>query len=251
MIYHPQLYDQSYQRQFSQVIPIEYETGQGKQTAFFYKGQSEIPPKNLWVLFCGNASLALDWFDRFFNNYSDIHSAFLMMDYPGYGKCEGKASPGRIRRSADKALETLYNRYAVMKMKSTSQLNVMGHSLGAAIALEFASRHQCKQIILLAPFTSLSDMARRVVGIPFCYALTHHLDNHDRLLEISQQSPQPTIILIHGNQDAVIPIEMGQQLYESFPTMIQFFPIKLADHRTVISKGQSIIYKVMKSENLL
>jgi len=245
MIYHPKPYDLSYQSQLSRVIPLEYETDQGKQTAYFYKGQSDIPPKNLWVLFAGNASLAMDWFGRLLDNYSGSHSCFLMIDYPGYGKCEGKASPDRIRRSADKALETLYNRYSALKFQATSRLNVMGHSLGAAIALAFASRHPCKRIILLAPFTSLKDMARRVVGVPFCYALTHHLDNHDRLLEISQQSPRPEVFLIHGHNDATIPIEMGKQLSDSFPGMIKFVPLPIADHQTVLSKNNDTIFKAM------
>ncbi|MBF0450241.1 MAG: alpha/beta fold hydrolase [Candidatus Magnetomorum sp.] len=245
MIYHPKPYGQSYQKQLSRVIPIEYETDQGNQTAYFYKGQSSIPSKKLWVLFSGNSSLAMDWFDRLLDNYSDIHSAFLMIDYPGYGRCEGKASPNRIRKSADKALETLYERYTGLNMKSESQLNVLGHSLGAAIALEFASRHPCKRVVLLAPFTSLEDMAKRVVGFPMSYALSHRLDNHDRLLELSQQSPQPIIFLIHGNNDAVVPIEMGKQLAESFPGMVRFIALPLMDHRTVITRGRKTIFQAM------
>ncbi|KPA10284.1 peptidase, S9A/B/C family, catalytic domain protein [Candidatus Magnetomorum sp. HK-1] len=250
MIYHPRHYDNSYNKELSKVISIEYETSQGKQTAYYYKGQSDLPPKNLWVFFCGNKSLAMDWFDRLLNNYSDISSGFLLFDYPGFGKCEGKSSPKRIRKSADKALETLYARYSAMNMKASSQLNVLGHSLGAAVALDFAARHPCKRVIILAPFTSLSDMARRVVGVPFCYGLSHRLDNHDRLLEIAQQSPQPLIILIHGRNDRVIPIEMGKKLSESFPSLVNFVELAFADHGTVITQGRETIYQAMDGQRM-
>ncbi|MBA3963805.1 MAG: hypothetical protein H0X40_18155 [Chthoniobacterales bacterium] len=42
-------------------------------------------PARVWVLFCGNGSLALDWLPlaRRDQNTGD---AFLLIDYPGYGK---------------------------------------------------------------------------------------------------------------------------------------------------------------------
>jgi len=248
MIYHPRNYNKSYDQYFSKVIPLEYETDQGKQVAFFYKGQSLMPPKNLWVMFGGNGSLTMDWFSNFFDFYADTSSAFLLIDYPGYGKCEGKANPSSIRQSVDKALETLYKRYEGLNLKSKTQLNAMGHSLGAAIALDFAARHPCKKIILLSPFTSLKDMARHVVGIPLCYLLTHHLDNHARLLEIAQQSPIPQIFVLHGTIDAVVPVSMGKKLAESFPGIIRFFELPLTDHQNILFRGRERIFQAIDGQ---
>jgi len=245
MIYHPRKYDKTYDRELAKVIQIIYETDQGTQTAFYFEGQSLQPPKHLWVLFCGNASLALDWFDRFLDHYSTNTSSFFLLDYPGYGKCEGKANPKNIRQSADKALETLFKRYKLIDDVAETQLNVMGHSLGAAIALDFASRHTCKKIILLSPFTSLFDMAKLVVGPPFCYALTHRLDNHLRLSEISKQKTQPDVYIFHGTNDAVVPVSMGKKLSESFPLFVRFIELPLTDHQTVFLRGRQQIFHSM------
>jgi pimeloyl-ACP methyl ester carboxylesterase len=247
MIYHPRQYDNTYSKDLAKVLPIVYETEQGSQTAFYYEGQAMQPPNNLWILFCGNASLALDWFDRLLDHYSDHSSSFFLLDYPGYGECEGKASPNSIRKSADIAIETLFKRYKAIHFSKKTQINVIGHSLGAAIALDFASRHSCKKIILLAPFTSLYDMAKRVVGVPFCYALTHHLDNHLRLSIISEQKTVPKVYLFHGSNDTVIPVTMGKQLAESFPSFIHFIELPLTDHQTIFVRGRYQIFKAMEN----
>jgi len=245
MIYHPRQYNNTYSKKLKKVLHIVYETDQGSQTAFYYEGQALQPPQKLWVLFCGNASLAMDWFDRLLNDYSDNSSSFFLLDYPGYGKCEGKASPKNIRQSADIAIETLFRRYASIGFSEQTQINVMGHSLGAAIALDFASRHPCNKIILLAPFTSLYDMAKRLVGVPFCYALTHRLNNHLRLSEISKQKKVPDIYLFHGSNDTVIPVSMGKKLSESFPSFIKYIELPLTDHQTIFLRGRQQIFKAM------
>src|SRR5437762_14216158 len=63
---------------------ISYTLSFGKQTAFYIpprdSGQS---PVRLWVAFCGNGSLALDW-TTILEGYPNAHDAFLLVDYPGY-----------------------------------------------------------------------------------------------------------------------------------------------------------------------
>src|SRR3954469_14154410 len=61
MIYHPRPYSRAY----AQVMPpkgieLEYTLPIGKQTAFYIPLGNE-PPQRVWVAFCGNGSLALDW----------------------------------------------------------------------------------------------------------------------------------------------------------------------------------------------
>ena len=44
------------------VTAIEFQTSQGKQVAFLYRTvASDRPPRRLWLMFGGNAMLALDW----------------------------------------------------------------------------------------------------------------------------------------------------------------------------------------------
>ncbi|RYZ68919.1 MAG: hypothetical protein EOP09_08645, partial [Proteobacteria bacterium] len=73
---------------------VDYTTSQGKQRAFL---QGELAnPRNLWVVCAGNGSVALDW-SHWFKDRVPAGDAWLLVDYPGYGNCEGKPSPGHIR----------------------------------------------------------------------------------------------------------------------------------------------------------
>ena len=101
-IYYPSKYPPAVvQGALSQGITlIEFQTSQAKQTAFLFTlSPADRPPRRLWLLFGGNAMLALDWLDLL-RGYPDRSAGFLLVDYPGYGLCQGSPNPARIRESA-------------------------------------------------------------------------------------------------------------------------------------------------------
>jgi uncharacterized protein len=107
MVYHPRPYGAG----FAQALPkngeeILYMLPFGKQTAFYIPARNnERLPSRLWVALCGNASLALDW-TAILAGYPNPNDAFLLLDYPGYGKCQGYASIASTRASTDAALNS-------------------------------------------------------------------------------------------------------------------------------------------------
>src|SRR5690606_8547888 len=86
-------------------------------------------------------------------------------------------------------------------------LGVVGHSLGAAAALQFAAEHPVDRVVVVAPFTSTMDMARRMVGPIFAHLLHHRFDNRARLRELAARETPPRVLLLHGDNDPVIPVE--------------------------------------------
>src|SRR5437879_5164693 len=86
MVYHPRPYGAGY----AQALPtngeeIFYTLPFGKQTAFYIPARNnEQLPSRLWVAFCGNGSLALDW-TTILAGYPNPNDAFLLLDYPGAG----------------------------------------------------------------------------------------------------------------------------------------------------------------------
>ena len=107
IIYFPRAYPPGALQQFGmRAAALDFKTSQGIQRAYYVPPRSGAAPRTLWVLFGGNAFLALDW--RFLvNGFPDADAAFLLIDYPGYGACEGRAGSKNIMESADAALAAM------------------------------------------------------------------------------------------------------------------------------------------------
>src|SRR3712207_8818864 len=54
------------------------------------RGAEQGIPERIWVAFPGNGSLALDWL-AFVARDPNPANAYLLVDYPGYGRSEGYA----------------------------------------------------------------------------------------------------------------------------------------------------------------
>src|SRR5438067_12153600 len=154
LVYHPRQYDGSY----VQALPpggeeISYTMPFGKQTAFYVPAPNNGRlPSRLWIAFCGNGSLALDW-TTILAGYPNSNDAFLLVDYPGYGRCQGYAAIASTRASSDAALNAMAKRLALSEEEMESRLCTIGHALGSAVAIDFAARHRVQRVIALSPFT--------------------------------------------------------------------------------------------------
>ncbi len=178
MIYHPRPYTLNYARIAGfEGLEISYQIPAGAQTAFFIPAKNGSPHR-LWVAFCGNGSLALDW-AGLLRRYPRDDEAFLLVDYPGYGKNAGYATISGTRESAEAALEAVFIRLGIDQQ--AIPLGVLGHSLGAAAALDFAAHHQVSRIVVIAPFTTLREEAARVVGHLLSHLLSDNYDNRASL----------------------------------------------------------------------
>jgi pimeloyl-ACP methyl ester carboxylesterase len=245
MIYHPRPYDPSYTRSLPATgEEISFSLSFGKQTAFY------IPPRNgtrvpsrIWFAFCGNASLALDW-TTILAGYPNSEDAFLLLDYPGYGKCEGYATIASTRASADAALKALAKRLGLSAEELEPHLCTIGHSLGSAVAIDFAARHRVQRVVAISPFTTLREEAARLIGAPLSRLLIESYDNRGAIGELRGGNPAVKMAIFHGTEDNVIPVRMGRELAQRFP-FIEFFAIEGADHVSVLSYAHDKIIRWM------
>jgi hypothetical protein len=127
MIYHPRPYDSRYGVKLpANGVEINYTVSAGKCSAFYIPSR-EVFPKRLWIAFCGNGSLVLDWLANILVNYPVNGDAFLLVDYPGYGKNAGYAMIDSTRASADAAVRALEERLHMPEERLT--VCTIGHSL--------------------------------------------------------------------------------------------------------------------------
>lgn len=249
LIYHPRRYADG----FESMLPpgtsrLEYTTDAGKQLAFYLPPRSGAAvPRRVWVAFSGNASVALDWLDLA-ESYPGNADAFLLIDYPGYGRSEGRASISRTRASADRAVQLIGERLNITEADLSSRLSVLGLSLGSAAALEFAAGHPIERAVLIAPFTTMREEAATLFGRPISYLLRENYDNSSRLAELAKRTPPPRVGIFHGTADTLIPVRMGRELAESAPAIAEFFPIEGATHDTIFGSAVDEIILWMSRE---
>jgi len=241
LVYHPRPYDESY----AYALPadgqeINYTVGAAKCCAYFVPG-AKLLPKRIWLAFCGNGSLALDW-TGILRDYPWNGDAFLLIDYPGYGKNGGYATIASTRESADAALKALTEK--LHTDEDNLKLCTIGHSLGSAVALDFAARHNVERVVLIAPFTTLREEAATVFGGWIAGLLIESYDNRANLTETMVRNPKAHVAIFHGTNDEVIPVRMGCELAREFP-FVEFFAVEEADHVTVLNHGHDKIINWM------
>jgi pimeloyl-ACP methyl ester carboxylesterase len=216
---------------------VRFTTGAGQQTAFMHRSAGK--PARVWVMFGGNAALALDWVELV-AAMRDPDAAVLLVDYPGYGACGGKPSPRAIGESAEAAFIAFAGELGESPLALESRLHVLGHSLGAAAALQFAVNHSPERVVLVSPFTSLRDMARRSVGWPLCWLLKANFDNRARVRELAARPRPPKLEILHGEADEVIPMAMGRELAGLMPSAT-FRALPDMDHNSIVADTSDLL----------
>lgn len=231
-------------------VVLDFRTSSGAQTAFYIPPVGgKAPPQNLWVLFNGNAALALDWLPTALGYPGRQGTGFLLVDYPGYGYCEGKASPSTIAETTDAAFVALAGHLQEDPAALEKRTGTLGMSLGAAAATLFASRHHLRAVALMAPFRSTGDMAARMVGPIGRVLLLHRFDNAARLNEVSRQSPPPPVLIVHGGADEIIPINQSLSLAREHPTLITHKTVPMVSHNGIYGvMGEEVIPWMLKQD---
>lgn len=249
MIYHGQAYAIDLGRvRKDGLLPVSFETSMGQQTALYIppKGHPDGVPERIWMMFHGNAALALDWLDLL-EKSPDGKAGFLLVDYPGYGHCEGKPSPKAILETSEKAMGALAGELKTTPDKLFRHLSMVGYSLGCAAALQLAARHEVERLILVSPFTSMTEMARRTVGWPICLMLTHRFDNRTALATLAARAVRPAVTIIHGDADDLVPVTMSRELARRYAGWIDYHEIHGADH-FILDAAEPLIVKAMGPE---
>jgi len=235
LLYYPKPYEPSVARSgYHGTERLDFETPQGRQTAFYLppKDAPKSAPSRLLVCFNGNASLALYWENRFPEaaRVRASGTGILLVDYPGYGYCEGAASPVSMEQNGRAAMSALARHLDVPDSVLRKDLRVLGYSMGAAAALLFSRNEPTQKIALVAPFTSTIAMASRTVAWPLTELLHHRFDNTARLRELALRRAPPKVTIFHGTADGVIPFDMGKALADQHPAMVSLYEFGGASH---------------------
>lgn len=160
----------------------------------------------------------------------------LAVDYRGYGESDGKfPSEASVYEDAEAALAAL-----VSWEIEPRDIYVYGHSLGAAIAIDLASRHpELGGLIVESGFTSIYDMARREpqYGLyPVRLLLNQRFDSISKVSRL-----ELPVLYIHGTADQVVPYQMGEALYERSGGRKRFVAVRGGGHDDNAAVARSVM----------
>ena len=200
------------------VAEVTLQAPDGVELIAWYAAAQPGQPTLLY--FHGNAGNLLSRAGRM-GEYLDKGRGMMMLSYRGYGGSGGK--PTEANNVADARLAY---KWLVEQSVQPAEIVVYGESLGSGVAVQLAERETVGGVILDAPYTSIADVGARLY--PYLPVQTFILDRYDSLSRIARINAP--LLIVHGDQDDLIPISMGRRLFEHAKEPRQFSPIVGGGH---------------------
>jgi alpha-beta hydrolase superfamily lysophospholipase len=198
------------------------------------------------LLFHGNGEIASDY-DGMSPLYTNLGINLLVVDYRGYGSSNGQPAASNLLTDAVQVFQKVDPIIAQHGLQS-QPLFIMGRSLGSAAAIEIAHR-------------SGDEIAGLIIESGFAYTfpllvtlgLRMELDGVDEtrdgfgnLAKIAQVQA-PTLV-IHGQDDQLIPVANGQALYEHCDAADKrLVTIPRAGHNDLLFTGRHLYFEALQT----
>ncbi len=186
---------------FPEAEEVVLETRDGERLIAWH-----VPPRpgNAFVIyFHGNAETIANRTDRH-RELIATGAGFLAVSYRGYMGSSGRPTEDGLLHDADAAYGYAASRHPA------EHIVLWGHSLGSGVAVALAATRPVGKLILVAPFTSTADVAQRMFPLVPVRRLMHDQFRSDQRIGAVTAS----ILILHGARDLVVPIALGERLYE-------------------------------------
>ena len=175
-----------------------------------------------WLWFHGNGGNIGHRVGELALAHHRIGDNIFIFDYRGYGESEGAASEKGTYLDSRAVIGYLESRPDV----DPDRIAYLGHSLGAAVAVELSLTHPPMAMVLVSPFASVRDMANLMLPFPLVgWLVRNHFDSISRIRKIDVP-----ILVLHGDRDEIVPISQGRKLYEAANQPKRFQTLEGAAH---------------------
>lgn len=165
----------------------------------------------------------------------------FLLDYRGYGASEGEPTFSGVQDDVESALQMLIARPGL----DARRLVVFGQSLGGAVALyrvaHTSYRGNIRALVVESAFSSYRQITRDKLADfwltwPFQWPLSWTVsDAYNPSAAVGDISPIP-LLIIHGDQDSIVPLHHGQRLFELAREPKQFWIVPGGGHIQAFQK---------------
>jgi fermentation-respiration switch protein FrsA (DUF1100 family) len=202
--------------------------------------RSSLQPAIATVLFChGNGGDLTDvsWQAE---KLSQRNLNVLIFDYRGYGRSEGTLTDEwGLYADTEAARNYLIRERGVQ----ASMLVFYGQSLGTAAAINDASQHPCKALIVESGLSSASDMG--AVAFPWLPRWLHRLGKNRFESARKIANVKCSVLVTHGTNDPIVPVEQGRKLYESARDPKRLLMVPNGGHNLFGNGGEAYLDQVV------
>lgn len=205
--------------------------GGSSPIATYYRPAMDDMPTILWSH--GNAE-NLASVKHAMDGLNEMGFGVLAYDYPGYGDSPGKPS----EKGCESAISSAYQFLVDEKKIPANKIILAGQSVGSGPTCWLASHEKHGGLLLISPFLSAFRTVTRIPIFP-----GDRFPNLHRIKEISTP-----LLIIHGEDDKVIPFANGKKLFELSPSAQKtFLPIPGAGHNDIFFKEPMEIFAAIQT----
>ena len=217
--------------------PLSLTTPDGERLNAFYHPPAE-PGAARILLFHGNAETAAAQIPRA-SSLANAGFGVLIAEYRGYGGSSGTPSEAGLITDGLTA-------YDYLRAQGEGPIGILAFSIGTGAALPVAAARDPFAVVLEAPPTSLLAIARYRVGwVPLDFLMKHPFRNDEVIGEVAAP-----ILIVHGDEDRVIPVEQGRRLATLAGPGTAYIEIKGAGHNDLGQYGTTAMALSFLRKNL-
>jgi fermentation-respiration switch protein FrsA (DUF1100 family) len=151
----------------------------------------------------------------------ELGVAVLIPDYSGYGRSTGRPTEAGCYAAADAAYDWLVQTMRV----PPERILLYGGSLGGAVAIDLASRRPHRALVVVSPFSSFRDMARKTYPWLPRGLVSNRFDNLAKIGRCRR-----AFLLAHGTADRMVPFAQAERLFAAANEPKHFFAMTDYDH---------------------
>lgn len=134
-----------------------------------------------------------------------LNVSVLAMDYPGYGRSEGRPTEQGCYDAALTAFDWL-----TKNGTAPDRVILFGESLGGGVVAEVATKRPCRALVLYSTFTSVPEVARGLYPFLPVRLMRNKFNTIRKLPSIHRP-----IFVAHGDADTLIPVSHARRLFEA------------------------------------
>jgi fermentation-respiration switch protein FrsA (DUF1100 family) len=186
----------------SGVEDLRLTTGDGETLVAWYVPAKDGHP--LILYFHGNGGALVDRVPRF-RALAASGYGLLALSYRGYGGSTGSPTQKGLMEDAETAyLEARSRGY------NGDRIVLIGESLGTGVAITLAARHEAAALVLDSPYSSAVEVAAAHYPIfPVNWLMFDRFRS-----DLAIGGVHIPILVLHGDEDDVIPISLARRLFE-------------------------------------